>query len=294
MLDRATVALLWCPACRSGGLDARCVEEGGRLESGVLVCAACRAEFRVDAGVPYLRASERENEVIWDTWRRHIEGFAARRAAREPVVRTKGSPRWERKLAAFGRFLGAPTGRVLDVGCGPGNVRRTLDPVHTAYHGVDPLPVDGIADFPFVCALAESIPFRSGIFSTLIVRSALDHFRDLDGFFAEATRVLAPDGRFFLEQVVHDRSGPGDLVRNSAHFAKDLIDDLKAFRARTSAPKHMHEFSRTSLVRTVEPFFDVERIEAYHSDWYSPTQIFVALRPRPPVPGRPIMPARMG
>jgi SAM-dependent methyltransferase len=280
MLDRATVSLLRCPTCRAGSLDSRCVEEGGRLVSGVLVCASCRAEFRVDAGIPYLRASGQENEEIWNTWRHHIEGFAARRASRDPAVRAQGSPRWQRKMEAFGRFLDVPDGRVLDVGCGPGNIRRSFDPKRVAYYGADPLPVEEVGEFPFVCALAESIPFRSGTFSSMIVRSALDHFRDLDGFFKEATRVLTSDGRFFLEQVIHDNTSVGDLVRNTAHFVKDVVDDLKTFRERRSAPKHMHEFTPTSLRSAVEPFFEVERIQTYNTDWFSPTQLFLALRCR--------------
>jgi ubiquinone/menaquinone biosynthesis C-methylase UbiE/uncharacterized protein YbaR (Trm112 family) len=280
MLDRATVSLLCCPACRSGSLDPRCVEDGDQLVSGVLLCTSCRAEFRVDAGIPYLRASDQENKEIWDTWRHHIEGFAARRASRDPVVRSQGSPRWQRKMEAFGSFLDVPDGRVLDVGCGPGNIRRSLDPLRITYYGADPLPVEGVGDFPFVCALAESIPFRSGTFSSLIVRSALDHFRDLEGFLSEATRVLTSDGRFFLEQVIHDRSGVGDLVRNTAHFVKDVVDDLKTLRERRSAPKHMHEFTPASLRKAVEPFFEVARVQKYNTDWYSPTQLFLDLRRR--------------
>lgn len=280
MLDQATVSLLCCPSCRAGDLDPRCVEDGNRLVSGVLVCTACRSEFRVDAGIPYLRASQQENEEIWDTWRHHIEGFAARRASRDPVVRSQGSPRWQRKMEAFARFLDVPDGRVLDVGCGPGNIRRSFDPGRVSYYGADPLPVEEVGDFPFVCALAESIPFRPGTFASLIVRSALDHFRDLDGFFTETTRVLTSDGRFFLEQVIHDDAGVGDLVRNTAHFVKDVVDDLKTFRERNSAPKHMHEFTPDSLRSAVEPYFEVMRIQKYNTDWYSPTQLFLELRCR--------------
>lgn len=280
MLDRATVSLLWCPSCRKGGMEARCVEGGNKLISGVLVCESCRAEFRVDAGVAYLRASEQENKEIWDTWRNHIEGFAARRAARDPAVRAQGSPRWQRKMEAFGSFLDVPDGRVLDVGCGPGKIRQLLDPLRVQYYGVDPLPIEGVEEFPFVCALAEAIPFRSGTFSSVIVRSALDHFRDLDAFFKEATRVLTDDGRLFLEQVIHDNAGLGDLVRNAAHFAKDIVDDLKTLRERRSAPKHMHEFTRASLVKAVDRFFEVDRMQKYNTDWYSPTQLFLSLRRR--------------
>jgi ubiquinone/menaquinone biosynthesis C-methylase UbiE/uncharacterized protein YbaR (Trm112 family) len=280
MLDRETVSLLCCPSCRKGSLDPRCVEEGNRFINGVLVCTSCNSEFRVDAGIPYLRASERENEEIWDTWRHHIEGFAARRASRDAVVRSKGALRWQRKMEAFGSFLEVPEGRVLDVGCGPGNIRRSLDPKRVTYYGCDPLPVEGAEDFPFVCALAESLPFRSGTFSSLIVRSALDHFRDIDGFLTEANRVLTSNGGFFLEQVIHDNAGASDLVRNAAHSLKDVVDDLKTFRERRSAPKHMHEFTRASLLKSVEPFFEVERMKTYNTDWYSPTQLFLSLRCR--------------
>ena len=69
--------------------------------------------------------------------------------------------RWSKKIKAFGDFVKVPDGRILDVGCGPGNLRKLLDPQRVTYFGIDPLPVEEVEGFPFACAVAESIPFSA-------------------------------------------------------------------------------------------------------------------------------------
>jgi ubiquinone/menaquinone biosynthesis C-methylase UbiE len=280
MLDRATVSILWCPSCREGGLGPEGSEEGDRLNDGALVCESCRTRYPIEGGIPHLKAVDRRDEAAWRTWKDHIEGFAARRAIRESAPSTGREERWKHKMQAFADFLEIPDGRLLDVGCGPGNLRKLLDPGRVRYHGLDPLPVAGVEDFPFVCALAESIPFRSGAFSGVVVRSALDHFCDLEGFFREAARVLEEGGRLFLEQVIHGGDGIGGLARNAVHWTKDVVDAVRTREERKSAPKHMREFSRDALFEAVKTSFEVERSRTYNSNWYTPTQMFLSLKPR--------------
>lgn len=283
MLSREIVGLLLCPQCRHGGLDASCEEANGRLCSGHLICNLCRATYAVEEGIPHLKPGIIENDPEWETWRNHLDGFAARRALRSTIMSSPREERWSRKMKAFGEFVNVPVGRILDVGCGPGNLRRILDPKSVTYFGIDPLPVEVVEEFPFVCAVAESIPFRAGTFSSVVVRSALDHFLDLHAFFEEVSRVLTDDGQVFLEQVVHKSSGLDGMVRDSLHTVKDLIDGVRTFKHRKSAPKHMREFSQESLMRAVEHSgFEVSRSQAHHSNWYTPTQMFFNLSRRGP------------
>jgi len=281
MLSREIVGLLLCPQCRQGGLDASCDEANGRLRSGRLICNLCRATYAVDEGIPYLKPGKIENDPEWETWRHHLDGFAARRTLRSTIMSSPREERWSQKMQAFGEFVNVPDGRILDVGCGPGNLRRILDPKYVTYFGIDPLPVAEVEGFPFVCAVAESIPFRAGTFSSVVVRSALDHFRDLNAFFEEVSRVLTDDGQVFLEQVVHKSSGFDGVVRDSLHAVKDLIDGVRTRKQRKSAPKHMRDFSQESLMLAVEHGgFEVSRSQAHHSNWYTPTQMFFNLRRR--------------
>ena len=281
MLSHAIVGLLLCPQCRLAGLDVSCTEANGRLLNGSLVCNSCHATYAVEDGIPHLKQGVLENDPEWEIWRNHLDGFAARRALRSTIMSSPREERWSQKMQAFGDFVNVPDGRILDVGCGPGNLRKVLDPNRVTYFGIDPLPVEEVEGFAFVCAVAESIPFRAGTFSSVVVRSALDHFRDLNAFFEEVSRVLTEDGQVFLEQVVHRSSGFDGVVRDSLHAVKDLIDGVRTLKQRKSAPKHMREFSQESLMRAVEHGgFEVSRSQVHHSNWYTPTQMFFKLSRR--------------
>lgn len=280
MLNHETVELLQCPSCRVGELTASCAEERGRLVDGHLTCDSCRAEFPVETGIPHLKADVLENDTTWQTWRNHLDGFAARRSQRSTVLSTPREERWSKKMRAFADFVRVPDGRILDVGCGPGNLRKMLAARRVTYFGLDPLPVEQVDEFPFVCAVAESLPFRAHTFTSLVIRSALNHFLDLDVFFAEAARVLTDDGQIFLEQVVHKSPGVGGFVRNALHSAKDLLDDLRTRKERKSAPKHVREFSQDSLLQATARYFDVSRVETYNANWYTPPQVFIYLQCR--------------
>ncbi len=277
MLTDEMTSLLWCPECQQGGLVADCNQRGNELIEGVLRCQQCGMEFEVNQGIPNLTMSSQQDEQSWETWRNHLKGFAARREIRQAAPNEKRSQRWSDKLKAFANFVDAPEGNMLDVGCGPGNLRKLLDPRRVTYFGIDPLPVDGVEEFPFVCGLAESLPFRAGLFSSIVVRSALDHFCDLRAFFEESSRILTQDGRIYLEQVVHGSGGLRGMVKNAVHTMKDVVDDLRTRKQRSSAPKHMREFSQDSLMDSVEGVFDVVRVEHYTSNWYTPTQLFICL-----------------
>ncbi len=277
MLDQETVALLMCPSCRKGALAASCSEGSGRLIKGQLTCDTCRAKYEVEEGIPHLKPNVQQDDAAWVAWRDHLDGFAARRSQRSTLSSTPRDNRWLQKMQAFADFIRVPAGRILDVGCGPGNLRKLLDAKRISYFGLDPLPVDEVEGFPFVCAVAESIPYRDGTFTSLVVRSALDHFCDLEAFYDEAARVLTGDGQVFLEQVVHGGAGVGGFVRNAVHSAKDLLDDLMSRLHGKSSIKHMRDFSQDSLMRSTARRFAVSRIETYNANWYTPTQVFIHL-----------------
>src|SRR5258705_561949 len=109
---------------------------------------------------------------------------------------------WRRWLVAGGRGL------TLDLGCGTG---RNL-PLYTGVRviGLDPSP-DSLArarqrarGVLLVRAAAEALPFRDGVFDTVVSGLVLCSVSDPVRALAEARRVLRPDGE--LRALEHVRS----------------------------------------------------------------------------------------
>ena len=279
MITREMLSILRCPVCFQEHLGARFDDEGTRAD-GTLCCSGCDSEFEVKSGIPDLVPHSRLESDEWAMWKDHLEGFHARRSIRQKAPSEKQHHRWTEKQKAFVEFIDIPDGRVLDVGCGPGKLRHSIDSEGVTYFGLDPLPTGEADSFPYVRALAEYIPYQDGAFSAMIVRSALDHFCELRTFFQEAARVLQPGGRLFIEQVIHEVRGPLSAAKTLAHTVKDFIDDLRTREERKDAPKHINEFSQERLVKSAAEFFDVDDVRTYDRNWYTPTQVLVALSRR--------------
>ena len=121
--------------------------------------------------------------AVADDWGRYWGTFA--RPAWEPLLRTAG--------------IGRGT-RVLDVGCGSGELLEHLQDQGAVPSGVDPaarmvelararaVGVDvRLGDF-------ERLPFDDGVFDAVLAVNAFQFAEEQDAALAEAARVLAPGG----------------------------------------------------------------------------------------------------
>jgi SAM-dependent methyltransferase len=94
--------------------------------------------------------------------------------------------------------------RVLDVGCGEGQVARRVARSGTIVTGLDPawtqvLEARRRAGGPsYTRARSEALPCRDGAFDAVFVCAALEHVDDFETAIAEVARVLEPDGIFVL------------------------------------------------------------------------------------------------
>jgi ubiquinone/menaquinone biosynthesis C-methylase UbiE len=179
----------------------------------------------------------------------------------------------------FADFMGVRQGLVLDEGCGPGKFHSDFDE-SVDYVGVDPLVLPDAQDFAFAQALAEYLPFQDGIFTDVVVLDALDHFRDVDGFLADARRVLRPGGRLHLLQSVHEITGPLSLVKVIGHKLKDALEDKRLATQGFNAPKHLSEFTHRSLVQVFGMHFDLVADSSYSARWYRPVKLFMTFEAR--------------
>ncbi|HZY05756.1 MAG TPA: class I SAM-dependent methyltransferase [Anaeromyxobacteraceae bacterium] len=117
----------------------------------------------------------------------------------------RGLWRWRRWLA------GGARGRALDLGCGTGR-NLPLLPAGVRAVAVDPFPQNLRAArrraprVPLVRARAESLPFRTGAFDTVVSGLVFCSVSDPALALAEARRVLAPRGALRMLEHVRSRN----------------------------------------------------------------------------------------
>ena len=119
------------------------------------------------------------------------------------VMERTGLAPWRRWLAAGAR------GRTLDVGCGTGR-GLPLYAAGTRAIGLDPVRESLVRarrrapDMPLVQGSAEALPFRDGVFDTVVSSLVFCSVPDPARGLAEVKRVLRSNGR--LRMVEHVRS----------------------------------------------------------------------------------------
>jgi SAM-dependent methyltransferase len=183
-------------------------------------------------------------------------------------------------LDRLGALLPLASGRVLDLGCGPGRYLRALSERGAQAVGVDlsrPLLLDArrsLPGFPLVRADMRLLPFRPGSF-----RTALMMFTTF-GYFATdeedllvlrgVSSLLEPGGRFLLDYV-------------NAHFLRDHLVASSSRRVEQSAieerrwidadGRFLHKESRVAPLAGGEEKVYRERLRLYE-----PVQIEGMLR----------------
>jgi demethylmenaquinone methyltransferase/2-methoxy-6-polyprenyl-1,4-benzoquinol methylase len=122
--------------------------------------------------------------------------------------------RWRRRAVAALDL--EPGGRVLDVGCGTGDLCREL--VHAGHRAVGIDRSAGMlgaarTDQPLVRADAEQLPFREASFDGVVSGFVLRNVVDVDTLFRACRRVLRAGGRF----VALDTAAPTQRALRLGH-----------------------------------------------------------------------------
>ena len=134
------------------------------------------------------------NEALWEQhagwWQREFSAGA--------------DPEYEQQiLPLVARHLDGAR-RVLDIGCGEGQVARHVAELGADVVGLDPTPTqirvarDRAGGPRFVRARAEALPCASDAFDAVLLCLALEHVEAFDVAIHEVARVLEPGGRLVL------------------------------------------------------------------------------------------------
>jgi SAM-dependent methyltransferase len=150
---------------------------------------------------------EQPDEDLWEThaewW---IQGF------------TDGAdPEYTEQILPLAASEMAGYDRIIDIGCGDGQISRMLANSGAQVIGVDPTwnqisVAQGRAGGPgYLRAGAAALPVASGSCDGAVACLVFEHIDDLDGAIAEVARVLAPGGRFsfFLNHPLLQTPGSG-------------------------------------------------------------------------------------
>ena len=145
-----------------------------------------------------------------DLWEAHadwwIEGFTE---GADPEYVEQILPLAAAELDGFGR--------VLDLGCGDGQISRLLAGSGAQVVGVDPtwnqirVAHERGGGAAFARSEAAELPFADGSFDAVVACLVFEHIDDVDGAIAEVARVLRPGGQFsfFLNHPLLQTPGSG-------------------------------------------------------------------------------------
>ncbi|MEH3119039.1 MAG: methyltransferase domain-containing protein [Methylorubrum populi] len=135
-------------------------------------------------------------------------------------------------LQALARLGALPHAAVLDLGCGGGHVAYAVAPQVRSVTALDlsqPM-LDAVADEARRRGLTNlatrragvaALPFADASFERVLSRYSAHHWGDVPAALREARRVLSPDGRLGLVDVVH----PGPPLLDTHLQAWELLRD---------------------------------------------------------------------
>lgn len=149
-----------------------------------------------------------DDDDLWEThaqwW---IEGFTA-----------GADPEYEEQILPLAAEELAGASRVLDIGCGDGQVARLASAGGASFVvGVDPtwnqirIAADRGGGVHVVRSGADALPFDGESFDAAVACLVFEHIRAVDEAIAEVARVLRPGGRFcfFLNHPLLQTPGSG-------------------------------------------------------------------------------------
>jgi SAM-dependent methyltransferase len=153
---------------------------------------------------------------------------------------TEGAdPEYEEQILPLVERYARGARRLLDIGCGEGQVSRRLAGQGAGVIGLDAAESQIRTAYErggpslYLQARAQQLPCRNAAFDTVVLCLAIEHVDPFEDAIQEVARVLAPGGRFLLLLVHPLLQSPGsgwvEVVDSIEHFwrlGSYLEDDI--------------------------------------------------------------------
>jgi ubiquinone/menaquinone biosynthesis C-methylase UbiE len=178
-------------------------------------------------------------EHVKQEFTRQAESFASAAALTDEAL-----------TARFVEALGPrASGTILDVACGPGIVTAAIAPKAHAVVALDLTPEmlekarqrcakAGCDNVTFREGSATELPFAENTFAGVVTRLSMHHFTEPRRALAEMFRVLQPEGRLVLADVVSAEDANASALQNAIEVLRD--------------PSHVRMLPVSELVSLIE------------------------------------------
>jgi ubiquinone/menaquinone biosynthesis C-methylase UbiE len=216
-----------------------------------------------------------QNARVLDQFSRQAEGYAK-------LVNRSGPPWGDPLLECTQPNV---QDRVLDVGCGSGQLAVALAPLVAHVTGIDLTPAMleqarahqakmGLANIEWMQADSRRLPVADGSFSLVVSRSMIHHAADPLGTLAEMRRACVSGGRIAVLDLTPDpdRAAAFDaieLLRDPSHARALPVEELRALGAKLGLEEialraHAAELPFESVLATSRPHPGVlERVREF-------------------------------
>ncbi len=185
-------------------------------------------------------------------------------SARSRFYEAFGTNKYPWQLWVFDKLAMVPSARILELGCGTGELwRQNLDRLPTGLHvtlsdisegmlaqAEEQLPGNGHS-FDFRLIDAQSIPYPDETFDVIIANDVLHHVPDLGKALTETSRALKPTGRLYAAGtgMNHMKELTALLARFDPGLAAWRSLPAQAFSLESGFDVLSEHFSRVALYR---------------------------------------------
>jgi len=171
--------------------------------------------------------------------------------------------RLEKCARIINSLAGVKDYELLDVGCGPGTLAKSLVPtIH--YYGIDiaiPEPADNMREYDI---LSQPIDFDGKRFDLVVAQGLFEYLGDhQEEKFREISRILADDGTFLTSysNFAHRRPTVYEVYNNvqpQHDFRRSLSRFFTIDRAFPASHNWCHSSPKRDLVKNVNMNFDLD------------------------------------